>query len=913
MKIQTRLIAAIIPVLIIIFTSTSLVFTGSFRNVLESQARVNANLLCQSYSAQLDSALSQYLNIAQDLGSATITSINIETTLQSFRKRYPQFSQVFYTPSDGLIIDMAPYHADYISYDLSQFTGWQDSVNTRKPQISSTSNIFTEAGLVFFAPAVLSYIMGQEPSVEGIVALVLPLDELFLDFENAPLDKTRSLFVADSKGSIQYSRNLQNPNASHISSLSTGDSLDILTESMIDQKTGFATYSDNGEKKYISFAPVTTAQWSLGINGIYSDMTSVINKTSRINLVLFILGLFIGTLLVYFIVRTVTHPIEELTQLARKITRGDRNIISTVDSSSEVGLLAASINTMLYELRDYQASLEKTVEERTLALQRTNEELEATVEELNASNRTLQNIRENLETHVEERTKELTKAHSYIDNILNSMPSVLIGINPAGIVTQWNREAERKTGFSRTEAIGKSLETLLPYVSEELQKAYRAIRKKESFSISQKLTVRNDINVYEDITVFPLTANGVDGGVIRIDDVTLRVNMEETLRQSQKMEGIGQLTSGIAHDFNNMLAGILGGAELLSPFLDNKEEAKDYISLIIESAEHAAELTQKLLAFSRKGGESFAPVDIHSALSGALIILKSTLNRKVSIKTNLSAESSTIIGDINQLQNAFLNLGINADHAMPDGGLLSVSSKNINLSSRYCDASLFNLTPGAYIAIEIRDTGVGIEEKHLHRIFEPFFTTKEHGKGTGLGLAAVYGTVQQHSGAIEIKSTPGMETVFNLYFPITAQQISPKPLSLTPVEGKGHILVVDDEEVLRISSEAILSDLGYEVTLAENGQSALDIFSENKGIFDLVILDLIMPVMDGPECFQNLKKVAPEIPIIISSGYAKETALKKLQGLELSGFLHKPYKIIELSQIVAQVINDSRLHSTGLR
>lgn len=382
--------------------------------------------------------------------------------------------------------------------------------------------------------------------------------------------------------------------------------------------------------------------------------------------------------------------------------------------------------------------------------------------------------------------------------------------------------------------------------------------------------------------------------------------LEAQLHHAQKMEAIGTLTGGVAHDFNNMLGGIMGAAELLTFYLPDDAKARQLHQIITESAIRAADLTKQLLAFSRQSIKLSTAVNLHKIIEEAITLVKRTLDKRISIEVNLGAERSIIVGDPSLLHNAVLNLCINASHAMSAGGTLSLNTREIALDEHFCKTSSFELHPGQYIEIEVRDNGCGIAREHLGRIFEPFFTTKETGKGTGLGLSSVYGTVKQHNGSITVYSEKGIGSTFQILLPLAEDStICEMPVSQIK-KGSGVILVVDDEEVMRSTAKAILEALGYEVILAEDGQVALDLFSQNKDRIDLVLLDMIMPVMNGRECFERLKKQDPQVNVILSSGFSTEDDLQEMKKAGLKGFIRKPYLASKLSQIVHEALNEKR-------
>ncbi len=382
-----------------------------------------------------------------------------------------------------------------------------------------------------------------------------------------------------------------------------------------------------------------------------------------------------------------------------------------------------------------------------------------------------------------------------------------------------------------------------------------------------------------------------------------KLKLMSQLSHSQKMDAIGQLAGGVAHDFNNMLGGILGAGEMLGRYLPDEPKARTFHQIIIQSATRAADLTAKLLAFSRSSSNAATAIDVHDIINETITILKNTTDRRIRIETDLKANPSSVKGDPSQLQSALLNLGINASQAMSEGGVLSFSSYLTDLDEAFCTASVFNLHPGRYLALEVSDSGCGVPFEHREKIFEPFFTTKEQGKGTGLGLAAVYGTIKQHAGAITMSSEVDIGTTFQLLLPLALERAEEYPTSLILRKGTETILLVDDEETMRTTASAILESLGYTVITAENGAQALEMFRENQGSIDLVLLDMIMPVMNGKDCFSALRTLAPQIPVLLSSGFTPDKDLEEMKKHGLKGFIHKPYLSAPLSQSVYDALH----------
>jgi signal transduction histidine kinase/CheY-like chemotaxis protein len=375
-----------------------------------------------------------------------------------------------------------------------------------------------------------------------------------------------------------------------------------------------------------------------------------------------------------------------------------------------------------------------------------------------------------------------------------------------------------------------------------------------------------------------------------------RRRMLEQLQQSQKMEAIGQLAGGVAHDFNNILTAIIGSAEMLKLKVDPPKQR--LIENIIQASSRASELTRNLLDFARKGTLQQLPVDIHAMLDEVITLLSHSIDKRIVIDTQLESENPIILGDPSKLQNALLNLGINARDAMPDGGTIRFVTADVTIE-RDTTSRFGELLKGSYLKISVEDKGVGIPEADLERVFEPFYTTKEQGKGTGLGLASVYGSIMVHNGQIDIQSTPGSGTNFCIYLPAVdfAMESETSDSATGVVFGSGNIMIVDDEDFVRNYATSALKKLGYSVANFGDPRGAIDHFHKHHEEIDLVLLDLMMPTMNGRETLEALLRVDPDIPVIIASGYGKKQEGDLLKD-GACHFLRKPFRLQALSHLV---------------
>jgi len=380
-----------------------------------------------------------------------------------------------------------------------------------------------------------------------------------------------------------------------------------------------------------------------------------------------------------------------------------------------------------------------------------------------------------------------------------------------------------------------------------------------------------------------------------------RIELESQLRHSTKMEAIGQLAGGIAHDFNNILTAIRGNAQLITMSTDEESEIAAMAEQISTASTRAADLTSQLLAFARKRKLQVSLVDMHQCVEEVLKLLRHSIDKRISLQTDLRADPPTVHGDSAQLQNALLNLALNARDAMPEGGTLRFTSRTIRMESTDASKWQSQHREGDYVEIAVSDTGLGMSPEVRERIFDPFFTTKEVGKGTGLGLAGVYGCVQSHNGLIRVESTPDEGSTFYVALPLTtekpAQKPSPARADLLP--GTGRVMLVDDEEIVRNFAQRVLESQGYDVIPLADGAEAVDYFRQKHLTVDLVILDMVMPRMDGPTTLRKLRKIDPSVRVLLASGFSKDEVASGLLREGANGFLGKPFSVEELCQAVS--------------
>ncbi|MBI4976722.1 MAG: transporter substrate-binding domain-containing protein [Spirochaetes bacterium] len=377
---------------------------------------------------------------------------------------------------------------------------------------------------------------------------------------------------------------------------------------------------------------------------------------------------------------------------------------------------------------------------------------------------------------------------------------------------------------------------------------------------------------------------------------------EERLRQSEKLNAIGQLAGGIAHDFNNQLTAILGYADLLADRLEDPR-LNHYADGIRKAARRAADLTRDLLSFSRKGKYLTVSVEVHRVIGETVALLEHSIDKRIAIRQVLQAHPSCITGDPTQLQNALLNLALNARDAMPEGGVLTFSTEVTELPE---NAFGFTIPEGRYAAISVSDTGIGMDGETQRHLFEPFFTTKERGKGTGLGLAAVYGTVKSHQGAVVAQSEQGRGTTVTMYLPVAEHESASETAASAvhvPAKNSVNILVVDDERYVADLIADMLRALGHTVEICDDGRSAIDLYAKRWGSIDIVVLDMVMPKMGGREVFTAMRAVNPDIKALLVSGYSLEGEAQHILDLGVRGFIQKPFQKDDIARKIAEILS----------
>jgi PAS domain S-box-containing protein len=486
---------------------------------------------------------------------------------------------------------------------------------------------------------------------------------------------------------------------------------------------------------------------------------------------------------------------------------------------------------------------------------------------------------------------------------LDSIGDGVVATDAAGHVRRMNPVACELTGWSREEAEGRPLSEIVRLVDARTKEpqgdvALRVQREGRVVGAAGQtlLVAKSGTERAVSHSLAPMRAPGGawSGVVVVLRDVTEHLRLEEHVRQGQRMDALGQLAGGVAHDFNNVLGGMMALCDLLRLRVHSDPKALGYVDSVIKAAERAGGLTRQLLAFARKSKSEKRPIDVHGVIDDSVQLTARTFDRRITVEKKLTATSSTILAEASLVQTVIINLLVNARDALPHGGHITVNTTTVVFDER---ARRTDVAPGSYLCVSVTDTGVGIPREILGRIFEPFFTTKGPDKGTGLGLSVVYGILRDLGGGVEITSVLGRGTTVRLYFPIAVQEEEPAPMSTARrPTASTRLLLVDDDPLVRGPVAMGLSEFGYTVTEASNGAEAVALVEEQPTGFDVALVDMNMPVMNGRDALVEMRRHAKALPIVILSGYLADREVDELKELGAARVLQKPFRLTDLSQ-----------------
>jgi PAS domain S-box-containing protein len=504
--------------------------------------------------------------------------------------------------------------------------------------------------------------------------------------------------------------------------------------------------------------------------------------------------------------------------------------------------------------------------------------------------------------------------------VLEASPNAILGVGSGGLISYVNPQVEETFGYARDELLGRPVELLLPERVAERHVGHRngflarPVARPMGIGLDLAGRRRDGKEFPVEISLSPVVTEDGPQVFATVVDITARKAAETQLVQAQKLESIGRLAGGIAHDFNNMLFAILGYAELLTQDLDedrwaefDRATAMRSVDGIGQAAERAASLTRQLLAFSRQQVVSPEVLDLNDAVRAVEPMLRRLIGENVRLVVKLDSSVERLRADPGQLDQILVNLVVNARDAMPGGGTITVETGDAVFDEPYA-IEHFEVTPGSYVLLAVSDTGQGMDSETRQHVFEPFFTTKEVGKGTGLGLATIYGIVRQAGGHIWLYSEPGRGTTFKLYFPrLDAEVAEPPPRGIVTSDvGAGSVLVVEDEPAVREMTRTFLERAGYRVVAVADGVEAMARLSTLGSPIDVLVTDVVMPHMSGIDLAEKVIDLQPRVGIVLLSGYTAETLnLERITGRG-AAFVAKPVSARELLRAIANVMGRER-------
>jgi PAS domain S-box-containing protein len=761
----------------------------------------------------------------------------------------------------GIVLHRVPYQRNCIGKDYSKMPGIRFVLENRTPYVSGIFPVSPgEYGFHICHPVF------DKNNFLGVLCIMVLLDTLDQSVCHIQAETAGSIWMINNEGII----------VSHSNS-------DFIGKNILDVESGIPTAKDKFEFEEI-VQRMTNGEQGYGI---YETAISGRSGFKRVKKAIAFLPIDLRDQ-VWSVAITMDYE-----EIAASVKRNTRN---NFIGAALMMLILGAAGAVYYRSQRKKAELE-AIARSAEDLRISNEKLTYEIEQRNQA----------------ERAREESESNYRLlaENVLDIIWIVDLNFR----FTYISPSVSRILGFEQQEVIGQSIEEMLPPSS--LETARKAFVKEIAFEVAERKKALNsrtvDLEIYrkDGATIWAETkfsslydSRGTLKGLLGVTrDITEKMQLQQQFVQAQKMESIGTLAGGIAHDFNNLLGGILGYASLLKNKISEDLHIAGYADTIEKSANRAAELTSQLLAFARGGRYESKVVSLNKIVEESLEIIGRTFDKLIEIEIHLDSSIPTIEADAGQIQQVLINLCVNARDAMPDGGKLTITTGTEILSAEQAEEYV-EAREGSYVVLSVADTGIGMHKETIPRIFDPFFTTKEKGKGTGLGLAMVYGVVRNHGGHVHVESKPGEGSIFWIYLPASGKTET-KDVSKPAVVRGGNelILVVDDEEVVRCLAKDALESYGYRVLLAKDGVEALDAFKEYNGNIGLVIIDMIMPKMGGRETFLRLKELNPNVKALLSTGYDRNGEAREILRSGVIGFIQKPFQLDELLCKVRSVLD----------
>ncbi len=675
-----------------------------------------------------------------------------------------------------------------------------------------------------------------ETTSEPMMVMAVPVENIFGDFQGVLAAEVNLKFMWDVVGGIK----IGSKGAAYVvdrsgNLIAFGDAGRVLKGDNLSRLNAVAEYISGENSEFKSSAGISKGiqgttvvstfvalgrpDWAVVVELPFFEAYESVIQALKLTAVIMLASIFLAIAAGSYLSKRITKPIINLRDAAIKIGDGRLDTQIKIETRDEIGDLAKAFNRMAEDL-------EKT-----------------------------------------------TVSKNYVDNIIRSMIDTLIVVSPDGRILRCNAAVCALLGFEEKELIGQPAKMI--FGEELLFKDSRIDNALiNSFTAKKETTYRakggGKIPMLFSASILHDSDNNIQGVVCVAQDISEQKKLEDQLRQAQKMEAVGTLAGGVAHDFNNILTAVIGYGNFLKIKIKEDSHLKPYIDQILAASERAANLTQSLLAFSRRQISNPMPVKLNEIIKKVEKLLLRIIGEHIELNTMLSEADLIIMADSGQMEHVLMNLATNARDAMPTGGLLTIKTELVELDEEFIKAHGYG-RKGLYAVVSVTDTGVGINGKTKDKIFDPFFTTKEVGKGTGLGLAMAYGIIKQHNGYINVYSEINRGSTFKIYLPIITEFERPmdlQPETITEIKGGIEtVLIAEDETEIRKLSKTALEEWGYNVIEACDGEDAVNKFLENKEKISLLLFDVIMPKLSGRGAYEKIKNVMPDIKVLFMSGY----------------------------------------------
>lgn len=884
--IRNRILAALtatamIPLVVLYFTTDSMIRSSVLKTESEKLEKINGQLathvktLMQSYEHDLK-ALQTDPVLTDCAASAEMRLLQMNRLVDI----YEFFSDISLYDSEGYLIESTV--EDHPAYRESSI--WfteaieKNQTTISRPQLVIGSN---ELNLSVYLP--VTECDGESISV---LRARLTFDRISRLIQSLVPGESGEFILIDQWGGVLSA----NSKDELLEPLDPSRNLEQWTSNSLEEYV-----AAGGEKYMVSVKMIEAHEtrinqpWGLVALQPMEEIDALIGQAHHILRITTLITLIGAALIGIVLSNRFSRPLVNLSNTAKNVAKGALDMRAEAAGSVEMIELSNSFNQMVTDLREYQQGLENLVETRTHSL------------------------------HQSQKEHEKTSAH--LQAALEGSNNGFLVEDFGGQIVAVNQRFLDIFGFDREQIAGRGIDEVIDEMlkraqsQDDTEEVRKAIKNPEGM-VHKEIIFETHERCYLDIHSAPIRnkSEEIIGRVWTLRDNTENRQLEESLRQSQKMEAIGQLAGGVAHDFNNLLTGILGNLSLIEveggP--DQVERNQKLLRRAIGAGDRAVELVKSLLGFSRRSHMDLRPCDSNDVLSEVQGLLVATIDPSIRVEVELEEAPWGLMADSNRLSQVIMNMAVNAKDAINKkrDGIITLQSKNRTLTENEA-RQITGLSAGDYICLSVADNGSGIPEHLKDRIFEPFFTTKEQGRGTGLGLATSFGIVKQLGGSIHVESVPGEGTRFDVFLPRSIHAESQPTARESVVEAPESktreytVLVVDDEDLVRRVGVSLLKKQGFRTLTASSGEKALEVIEKHEKEIDLIILDLTMPGLSGAETFWEIRARFDYLPVVICSGYLVD--IKELEtesGSCPDAFVQKPYQIETMSKTIDKIVKN---------